>query len=296
MIVDKIYCSDLLKASTLLGAHMHKYLYLIRGSLKWAASRRNTASLGIASLGIFLVSAPLGNVIAKETEAEVERSSPFATAVTAEGLFQLSDDSANEAEHEESRSEIHPKRSNTLSDLADDASHRVTETFAPAGLKAGIVLSEAKNGQNYRYTRLARPSDYKLRSAKSLSNSNRYDLVAQDKAAEPDVIIVSVPPSRYEPIQREAKRYMMLTHALSVVDGLATLKCAKSRSCQEANPIYGKSPSALTIIGIKGAMGLLTQLNFDRLIRKSPWTAKKSARLAFGLQGAITGFTLTQAF
>ena len=163
-------------------------------------------------------------------------------------------------------------------------------------VKPGVVLQKARHGQPYVFTRLTETSAGYRRASKLLSEGPTQAFLPESPEKYKQVIVVSVPPSEYRPIQREAKIVMYMSHALSLADGLITLNCVNNGACRELNPVLGKSPSALKIFGVKGAMGLFSHLMFRRKLHRDPWSARKHAYISMILQGGVTGFTLSQSF
>lgn len=97
-------------------------------------------------------------------------------------------------------------------------------------------------------------------------------------------------------IRREVMRVEVAYQILSIIDGVATVSCLQRRRCVEKNPLFGKRPSPIALIGGKLALGALHFIGIRHVLNRNPKTARKAVYLSLGLQGAITGFTITNAF
>jgi hypothetical protein len=87
--------------------------------------------------------------------------------------------------------------------------------------------------------------------------------------------------------QSAAMKWETTFLALSAVDAAQTIRCLKRDLCEEANPIFGKHPSAGTIIASKLGGGLLHYVLINELNKRDPKMALRTAQISAGLQGGV---------
>ena len=96
--------------------------------------------------------------------------------------------------------------------------------------------------------------------------------------------------------QSSAMKWETTFLALSAVDAAQTIRCLKRDLCQEANPLFGKHPSAATIVGSKLAGGLLHYALINDLNKRDPKLALRTAQISAGLQGGVVAMNARISF
>lgn len=84
-----------------------------------------------------------------------------------------------------------------------------------------------------------------------------------------------------------ALRWEMTYLALSAIDTAQTIECLKRGICQEANPLFGKNPSATKLVLAKVGAGLVHFYAFQHTNNRSPKTALRFAQISAGVQGSV---------
>ena len=96
--------------------------------------------------------------------------------------------------------------------------------------------------------------------------------------------------------QSPAMKWETTFLALSAVDTAQTIRCLKRDLCEEANPLFGKHPSAGTIIASKLGGGLLHYALINELNKRDPKMALRTAQISAGLQGGVVAMNARIAF
>jgi hypothetical protein len=96
--------------------------------------------------------------------------------------------------------------------------------------------------------------------------------------------------------QSAAMKWETTYLALSAVDAVQTIRCLKRGLCEEGNPIFGKHPSAGTLIASKLGSGLLHYVLINELNRRDPRMALRTAQISAGLQGGVVAMNARLAF
>lgn len=75
--------------------------------------------------------------------------------------------------------------------------------------------------------------------------------------------------------------------ALSGIDAVQTIQCLSKHQCTEANPLFGKHPSASTLILAKLALGSVHFALIKHLNARDPRAALRAAQISCALQGGV---------
>jgi hypothetical protein len=84
--------------------------------------------------------------------------------------------------------------------------------------------------------------------------------------------------------------------ALSAVDAVQTIECLKRHACEEVNPLFGRRPSAKTIILAKLGGGIVHFALFNYINDRNPKLALRAAQVSFALQGTVVLLNARVAF
>lgn len=99
----------------------------------------------------------------------------------------------------------------------------------------------------------------------------------------------AVAPSAYriEQTKAAALKWELSYLALSAIDAAQTIHCLKRDICEEANPIFGKDPSAQKLILAKVGLGLAHFAVFSHLNDRNPKAALRLAQVSCAVQGGV---------
>lgn len=104
------------------------------------------------------------------------------------------------------------------------------------------------------------------------------------------------PEVRLIKVRQEISRMELGYHILSAIDAVATISCVSRNACREMNPLMGSHPSVLRVLGVKALTGFLFHRTIKGMARKDPYRARSVMRVSLGVQGAVTGLTMTSLF
>jgi hypothetical protein len=96
--------------------------------------------------------------------------------------------------------------------------------------------------------------------------------------------------------QDAARKYEIAYLTLSAIDAAETIHCLDQHKCTEANPLFGKHPSAVKLIAGKVALGAIHYVAFNRLNERNPKAALRYAQISVGLQGGVVMWNLRVMF
>jgi hypothetical protein len=96
-------------------------------------------------------------------------------------------------------------------------------------------------------------------------------------------------------IKREAKRAQAAYLAMSAIDTAMTIRCVGVGKCKEANPLMGGG-KPLQMIAAKAVLSAFHIWNFDRLLKKDPRAARRTAYISLGMQGVVTSIGVGMNF
>jgi hypothetical protein len=103
-------------------------------------------------------------------------------------------------------------------------------------------------------------------------------------------------PSISEETRSTALKWELAYLAVSAIDTAQTVDCLDRGICNEANPLFGKHPSAKKLILAKAGMGLLHFAVFSRLNGHNPKAALRLAQISFAVQGTVVGLNARFTF
>lgn len=84
--------------------------------------------------------------------------------------------------------------------------------------------------------------------------------------------------------------------ALSAIDAAETIYALEHHKADEANPLFGKHPSAAKVILVKAVIGGIHYALVDRMADKNPKGALRVAQISVALQGAVVGLNARFVF
>jgi hypothetical protein len=95
---------------------------------------------------------------------------------------------------------------------------------------------------------------------------------------------------------RAALRWEVSYLALSAIDAAQTINCLDRNVCSEANPIFGKHPSAEALIAVKAGLGLVHFAAFKHTLHRNPKAALRLAQISCMVQGTVVGLNARMIF
>ena len=95
---------------------------------------------------------------------------------------------------------------------------------------------------------------------------------------------------------RDVRKLEAAFQVLNIVDTLQTISCLQRRVCHEANPILGKRPGTMKLIGYKLASGALHVGITDLLIKHDQAMVKPWLYATVVVQGGVVGFNMRTMF
>ena len=93
-----------------------------------------------------------------------------------------------------------------------------------------------------------------------------------------------------------ALRWEFAYLGLSAVDAIQTIQCIERGKCTESNPLFGKRPSAETVILAKLIGSGVQFALFNAARRKDPKLALRLAQVSFALQGTVVALNARFTF
>jgi hypothetical protein len=129
----------------------------------------------------------------------------------------------------------------------------------------------------------------------------RYRLLFRACAAAALSLSVSAPASAETAwnganTKSSALKWELSYLARSAIDAGQTMECLHRDICQEGNPLFGKHPSAGTLILAKVGFGLAHFLVFSRLNDHNPKAALRLAQVSCAVQGSIVALNARFTF
>jgi hypothetical protein len=103
-----------------------------------------------------------------------------------------------------------------------------------------------------------------------------------------------VPEMRKRGWTKGLTRMELAFQALNLVDMAQTLECRSRSTCVEKNPILGKRPSKLALVGFTAGTGLLHYALVRRVAHGDTDTAKTVSVITIGLFGAVVGLNFKE--
>jgi hypothetical protein len=105
-----------------------------------------------------------------------------------------------------------------------------------------------------------------------------------------------VQPEPKEPYRmpRDIKRLQIAFQVLNAADAATTLVCLKQDDCQENNPLYGKHPKPIVVIGAKTLVGAVHYYAMRSLSQDYPGLARALGWVTVSIQGGVVGLNLSQ--
>lgn len=83
---------------------------------------------------------------------------------------------------------------------------------------------------------------------------------------------------------------------LNAADAITTVVCLNRDDCHENNPIFGKHPKPIVVVGAKAAVGALHYLAMRSLLPDNPGLARALGWVSVAIQGSVVGLNLSQLF
>lgn len=85
-------------------------------------------------------------------------------------------------------------------------------------------------------------------------------------------------------------------HTLNVMDAASTIACLRRDDCHERNPIYGRNPKPVMIIGAKAITSGVHYWVMRTLLPDHPGLARAFGWVTVTIQGSVVGLNLSQMF
>jgi len=103
---------------------------------------------------------------------------------------------------------------------------------------------------------------------------------------------------RYRPYRTpsDIKQLAISFQILNAMDAALTVSCLKRSDCQEENPIYGKHPKPVVVVGAKAAVGALHYWIMRSVAPESPGMARFFGWFTVAVQGGVVGLNMSQMF
>ena len=160
-------------------------------------------------------------------------------------------------------------------------------TFAN-GFARGVALNEGSSG-----------AIDPVASGATPRNPTRLD-AAEGPSLPPENLEARgvAPYDREQPYRTpgDIKALMVAFQVLNAADAATTVVCLNRDDCHENNPIYGKRPKPIVIVGAKAAVGALHYLAMRSLAREHPGLARTLGWVSVTIQGTVVGLNLSQLF
>jgi len=102
-------------------------------------------------------------------------------------------------------------------------------------------------------------------------------------------------PQRYRTPQ-DIKALEIAFQVLNAADAVTTVVCLKQEDCQENNPIYGRHPKPIVVVGAKALVGAIHYLAMESLLPDHPGLARALGWVSVTVQGGVVGLNLSQLF
>src|SRR5690242_10426673 len=108
--------------------------------------------------------------------------------------------------------------------------------------------------------------------------------IAADQAQRP------VPPTEQQRAERyrvQADRWQRAYWVASAADAAVTIYALENGKGVEANPLWGKHPTPLTVIGAKVGFGVVQHLIYREVRKQDPKLALRVAQISFAVQSGV---------
>lgn len=83
---------------------------------------------------------------------------------------------------------------------------------------------------------------------------------------------------------------------LNAADAITTVVCLNRDDCHENNPVYGRHPKPIVVVGAKAAVGVLHYLAMRSLLPDNPGLARALGWISVAIQGTVVGLNVSQLF
>jgi hypothetical protein len=94
----------------------------------------------------------------------------------------------------------------------------------------------------------------------------------------------------------DIKRLEIAFQLLNAADAVSTVVCLKREDCQENNPIYGKHPRPIVVVGAKAVAGAVHYWAMRSLLPDHPGLARAFGWFSVTVQGSVVGLNMSQLF
>jgi hypothetical protein len=94
----------------------------------------------------------------------------------------------------------------------------------------------------------------------------------------------------------DIKRLTVAFQILNAADAISTVACLQREDCQETNPVYGKHPKPIVVIGAKSIVGAIHYWAMRSLSRDHPGMARAFGWFTVTVQGGTVGLNMSQLF
>ena len=165
-----------------------------------------------------------------------------------------------------------------------------TQAYAPAAAASSLVLAE-------QLAAAIQPATIRF-SLADLAPATAAPAATPPPVEQPDPRFSDKATYRLKrPIEwRDVRKLEAAFQVLNIVDTLQTISCLQRRVCHEANPILGKRPGTMKLIGYKLASGALHAGITDLLIKHDQAMVKPWLYATVVVQGGVVGFNMRTMF
>jgi len=94
----------------------------------------------------------------------------------------------------------------------------------------------------------------------------------------------------------DIKRLEIAFQLLNATDAVSTVACLQRDDCQEGNPVYGKRPKPIVVIGAKTVVAGVHYWVMRRLLPDHPGLARAFGWFSVTVQGSVVGLNMSQLF
>ncbi|RKF23128.1 hypothetical protein D6851_01130 [Altericroceibacterium spongiae] len=132
------------------------------------------------------------------------------------------------------------------------------------------------------------------RIAYAMPDNQQEKLAELPEAAKPEVVVEGKGDERVR--WKDIKTYEYAYQTLNLIDAVQTVTLLSQDGHHEANPLLGKDPSTIEVIGYKAAGGLLHYGLTRFLLAKSPQHVKLFQQVSLAIQGGVVAWNMQFAF
>lgn len=151
---------------------------------------------------------------------------------------------------------------------------------------AMAVLSEPTLGTS---------SDFKAATAETDGTPARISDVSGPEIASSDLVaegLAASRPTRARKTPADVKKLEAAFQLLNAADAITTIVCLNRNDCHEANPIYGRQPKPIVVVGAKAMLGGFHYWVMRRIAPEHPGLARAFGWFTVSVQGSVVGINI----